>query len=244
MKRIKILTALAVVFSTVAFTISSNWYGATYPGGRVAMEAYFRDSLRYPEKEKSEGKEEVVQVTFEISKEGVAQNPQITSLFGGSPGFDAEIKRLVADMPKWEPSLDRKGKPYASSEYTIVQFRLPDSLLKPLPEMLDTAMHLNAEEMPRFQGGEGAFQTYLSWMIRYPQMEKEHGKDGTVYIYFEVTQKGSITNVKCQKGVQGAPGLAKEAIRVIADMPRWIPGKVNGKPVRVGMTVPIRFKLQ
>jgi protein TonB len=75
-------------------------------------------------------------------------------------------------------------------------------------------------------------------------MEKEQGKDGTVYIYFEVAKDGTIGNVKTQKGVAGAPGLGKEAERVIRAMPPWTPGKMNGRSVKVGMTVPVRFTLQ
>lgn len=208
------------------------------------MEKYLIDSLRYPETEKSEGKEEVIKVTFEVSEKGIAQNPTMISLFGGSTGFDEEVKRLIQNMPKWEPDVNKKGNPVASMESAIVQFRLPDSLLKPLPNNDDSVLYSFAEEMPQMQGGESSFQTYLKWMIRYPQLELEQGKDGVVYIYFEVTNTGNITNVRCLKGVPGAPGLAKEAIRVIKDMPRWIPGKMKGKPVRVGMTVPIRFTLK
>lgn len=101
-----------------------------------------------------------------------------------------------------------------------------------------------AEEMPHMTGGEAAFQAYLQANIRYPQMEKEQGKDGTVYIYFEVGKDGSIGNVRTQKGVTGAPGLSKEAERVIKSMPPWTPGKMNGRAVKVGMTVPVKFTLK
>ena len=40
------------------------------------------------------------------------------------------------------------------------------------------------------------------------------------------------------------PYLVKEALRVIQSMPRWIPGKQNGKAVRVKYTVPVMFRLQ
>ncbi len=176
--------------SAILFLLSMKAVGvysqAYYPGGKTAMEAYFKDSLRYPESEKKAGKEEIIRVTFEVSAEGVAQNPQMTSLFGGSIGFDEEVKRLISDMPKWEPDVDGKGKPIASMEYTIVSFRLPDSLVK-VPGGNDSVVYSFAEEMPHMQGGESSFQTYLQWMIHYPQMELEQGKDGTVYIYFEVT---------------------------------------------------------
>lgn len=98
-----------------------------------------------------------------------------------------------------------------------------------------------AEVMPTFEGG---FSHYLAANIKYPVFEKEHGKQGTVYVSFIIEKDGSVTNVKEAKGVPGAPGLTKEAIRVISEMPNWTPGMMNGKPVRIEMTQPIRFVLE
>jgi protein TonB len=44
--------------------------------------------------------------------------------------------------------------------------------------------------------------------------------------------------------VYGGRGLTKEAIRVLKAMPAWTPGRMNGKPVRVKMNVPVKFKLE
>jgi len=100
-----------------------------------------------------------------------------------------------------------------------------------------------AEQMPQFPGGDDSLQSYLKKNMRYPQMEKEQGKEGTVYIYFEVAKDGTIGNVKTQKGVPGAPGFSKEAERLFKSMPPWNPGKMNGRAVNVGMTKPVRFVL-
>ena len=99
-----------------------------------------------------------------------------------------------------------------------------------------------AEVMPEF-AGPGTFSQYLGKNIKYPTVEKEEGKTGTVYISFVVEKDGSITNVKPVKEVPGAPGFTKEAIRVISQMPKWKPGQMNGKPVRVEFTQPIKFWL-
>lgn len=210
------------------------------------MQNYLRDSLRYPDAEMKAGREEVVQVSFDVSAEGVVQNPQTRALIGGAPAFQEEAKRLILSMPGWSPELNKRGKPVASREYTLVQFRLSDSLREKYPLAPDSSVNIPAigEVMPRFQADEAGFQNYLMWTIRYPQLEREQGLDGTVYIYFEVNPSGSISNVRAVKGVPGAPGLAKEAIRVVSEMPRWIPGYKDGKPVKVGMTVPVRFSLQ
>jgi TonB family protein len=242
-----LLFSCALFIFLVSMKNGGDYAPATFPGGKTAMDNYLIDSLRYPAEEMAVGREEIVRVIFDVSAEGVAQNPQVRSLIGGSTAFEEEAKRLINAMPKWDPELNKRGNPVATSEYTIIRFVLPDSLLERFPLSPDTALYPDfdsIEIMPRFQGGESSFQTYLMWTIRYPQLEKEQGKDGTVYIYFEVNKTGSIENVKCQKGVPGAPGLSREAIRVISQMPRWVPGYMKGKPVKVGMTVPVRFQLQ
>lgn len=101
-----------------------------------------------------------------------------------------------------------------------------------------------AEEMPQFPGEEGAFQKYLQENIVYPKSAVIAGKQGTVYVSFVVMNDGRIDSVKLERGIMNAPELGEEAIRVISAMPNWTPGKMNGKPVKIKMTVPIRFELQ
>lgn len=86
-----------------------------------------------------------------------------------------------------------------------------------------------AEKAATFPGGEQAFFKYLQENIHYPLIEKENGKQGTVFVNFVVEKDGSISNVTCVKGVPGAPGLGKEACRVIAAMPKWTPGEIGGE---------------
>jgi periplasmic protein TonB len=99
------------------------------------------------------------------------------------------------------------------------------------------------EDMPHFPGGDMAFQKYLDSAIVYPDTAVKYGREGTVYVYFEVDKDGTCGNFKIKKGVPNAPELSIEALRVIRMMPRWIPGKMGGKPVKVSMTVPVKFKL-
>ncbi len=96
---------------------------------------------------------------------------------------------------------------------------------------------------PSFAGGETALLNYLSKNIRYPDIEKDNGIQGTVYITFVVNANGDITDIKEMRGVRGGPNLSKEAMRVIGNMPKWNPGKMNGKPVSVRFNLPIKFML-
>lgn len=98
------------------------------------------------------------------------------------------------------------------------------------------------EQMPQFPGGPSALFEYLSRSIKYPVVAEENGVQGRVILTFVVEQDGSITEVNIVKSVD--PSLDAEAKRVVLSMPRWIPGKIDGSPVRVKYTVPVTFRLQ
>ncbi len=98
------------------------------------------------------------------------------------------------------------------------------------------------EESPSFPGGEEARIRFLQENIEYPQMARESGIQGTVYMTFVVEPSGSVSAVRVLRGIGG--GCDEEAVRVIQKMPKWNPGKQRGKPVRVQFTMPIKFTLQ
>ena len=98
------------------------------------------------------------------------------------------------------------------------------------------------EQMPTFPGGNAELMSFLAKNIKYPTIAQEYGTQGRVIVQFVVEKDGSIADARVARGVD--PYLDKEALRVIKSMPHWIPGKQNGKPVRVKYTVPVMFKLQ
>ena len=98
------------------------------------------------------------------------------------------------------------------------------------------------EEMPSYPGGEAERNKFLADNIVYPQQATENGIQGTVYVSFVVDSKGNVTDVKILRGIGG--GCDEEALRVVKMMPKWHPGKQNGKQVRVLFNMPIYFKLQ
>ena len=105
------------------------------------------------------------------------------------------------------------------------------------------------EDMPIFMPdkcktkaeGDVELQKYFVKNIKYPEIARENGIQGRVYISFVVNSKGKVTNVKIARGID--PALDKEAIRVVEGLPDFSPGKQRGKAVKVSYTVPINFKL-
>ena len=98
------------------------------------------------------------------------------------------------------------------------------------------------EEMPQFPGGPSALFEYISKNIQYPKEAEVNGIQGRVIVTFIVEYDGSVSNAKVAKSLD--PSLDREAQRLVKSMPHWIPGKQNGKPVRVNYTVPVTFRLQ
>ena len=97
------------------------------------------------------------------------------------------------------------------------------------------------EEMPQYPGGPQALFKFLSENVRYPAEAEKAGIQGRVIATFVVEKDGSISQPTVVKSVD--PQLDAEAIRVISAMPNWIPGKQNGKVVRVKYTVSLSFHL-
>ena len=64
-----------------------------------------------------------------------------------------------------------------------------------------------------------------------------------IFVQFVVAEDGSITNVELKKPEPSKKDLNDETIRVVKAMPKWKPGTVDGKPVKVRYTLPVLFKL-
>lgn len=133
---------------------------------------------------------------------------------------------------------------FASSEETG-----EDVVIKHIPVTVDEEVVVEddifvvVEENPQFpDGGTAGLLQYLGKNIKYPTIPQENGTQGRVTVQFVVNKDGSIVDVKVIRGVD--PYLDKEAVRVISTMPKWIPGKQRGVPVRCKFTVPVTFKLQ
>lgn len=133
-------------------------------------------------------------------------------------------------------SFDVKGNDEAAGE--VLKAKEVIAQEKPVEEKVFDVV----EQMPQFPGGDAALFEYLSTHIKYPTIAEENGVQGRVIVTFVVERDGSITDVKVVKSVD--PSLDKEASRVVAGMPKWIPGKQNGSAVRVKYNVPVTFRLQ
>ena len=127
------------------------------------------------------------------------------------------------------------------------------------------------EEPAQYPGGQAALMQFLAQNIRYPKIAAENGVQGRVLVQFVVEKDGSLSNFavvkksgdtitkNAQSGItvnalgsateeskvpqEAFDALNAEAVRVLREMPKWIPAKQRGQEVRMRYTLPITFRL-
>ncbi|AMJ64230.1 hypothetical protein AXW84_01355 [Hymenobacter sp. PAMC 26628] len=99
------------------------------------------------------------------------------------------------------------------------------------------------EQMPQLPGGGGteAIVAAIQRAARYPTQALSAGVEGKVFASFVVNAQGEVTDLKIVKGL--GSGLDEETLRAISKLPRFIPGRQNGRAVSVQYTVPISFRM-
>jgi protein TonB len=127
----------------------------------------------------------------------------------------------------------------------------------PVPEEPEnpSPIFVIVEEMPVFNGcdqeelskkekqecSSNKLLTYLYSKIRYPEIARQAGVEGTVYIKFVIEKDGSVSNATIVRDIGG--GCGEEALRVVNSLPKWTPGKQRAVPVRVQFNLPVKYKL-
>jgi TonB family protein len=109
-------------------------------------------------------------------------------------------------------------------------------------ELSNTEIFTVVEEQPQYPGGDQAQLKFLNENIKYPQAARDIGIQGKVFVTFVVETDGTISDVRVLRGIGG--GCDEEAIRVVKTMPKWIPGRQRGIPVKVQFNLPVKFTLQ
>ena len=219
-----------------------------FPGGVEALMDFVGKNVKYPEEAKEKEISGRVFVSFVIEKDGSVSNVKVLRGIGG--GCDEEAVRVIKGMPKWKPGI-QKGKPVRVSYMMPINFKLDSQPTKPAqkadvskPDMKPdkNGVYQICEQMPEFPGGVEALMDFVAKNVVYPQEAMDKEISGRVYVSFVIEKDGSVNEVKVMKGIGG--GCDDEAVRVIKAMPKWKPGKQEGKPVRVSYMMPITFKLQ
>jgi len=159
---------------------------------------------------------------------------------------DEEVKEEEPPPPTVE---EIKDKEIATETKEGEEGGVDESLIEEAPpapavieEVGEEEPFTYVEQMPTFPDGTEAMYKYIYEKIKYPAIARENGISGQVIVQFVVSKEGEIQKAKVVRGIGG--GCNEEALRVVNGMPKWKPGKHNGRAVPVTFTLPIKFVLQ
>ena len=158
------------------------------------------------------------------------ENKQTTNLFAGFKCLlfvvSALILLVIVITPARANAQDKREKTTQTRKDTTTDDKVYDV----------------CEQMPAYEGGDAALLKYLRENLKYPDKTKDRGVQGRLVIGFIVEKDGSLTDVKVLRPVD--IDLDAEVLRLVKGMPKWIPGRQNGKRVRVRYLLPIHICLQ
>ncbi len=166
----------------------------------------------------------------EKEEKELAQEPVIES----TPTLTKEEKRVAKEQRRLA-TIEKRNAALAERLKKGIYFTGADGKL----------IYLKAETEPSFPGGDEAMREYLKKTIEYPTEASDNGDEGTVFVDFIVSESGEVREVTVndESSERGDSYLRDEAIRVVKSMPRWKPGKQQGKAVEVAFNLPITFRL-
>jgi len=163
--------------------------------------------------------------------EGGDDSEDITPIEEVEEIYEPEIAEIIEEIPIIEdPRIDIKA--YDPEIYIIEEKDMEEDAPEDIPFEV-------VEQMPSFPGGDVELHKFISANLKYPDMPIGNGIQGRIVARFIVNTDGSISDIEIKKKVD--PKLDKEVIRVIKAMPKWIPGKQNGKAIRTYFSLPFSF---
>ena len=119
--------------------------------------------------------------------------------------------------------------------------RTPELQKEPQKEKELPPPYRYMQEMPEPVGGLDAVYQFIQENLVYPAAVKQKDMPAQIFVEFIIEADGTISNPKILKGIH--PELDAEVIRVVSMLPKWKPGKYNGKFARCFYQIPVRLKL-
>ena len=192
----------------------------SFHGGQGHLDDFIEKNMKYPLAAKNDSIEGRVFVDFIVNTNGKISDARI--LTSTDTIFNEEALRIVNSMPKWDCA-KRKGQPVAMRYAIPINFTLNDK----------------KDCHPLFPGGEEELQEYLRNEIKYPLEALITETNGSVVVRYTIDEKGKTTDVELLKPAPEV--LFREVKRAIIGMPKWIPGKKDGKVASTRCTMHIKF---
>ena len=167
------------------------------------------------------------------------------------PKTDVAPREVVATIPEIvdEPLVAQVPESIPQDETTTVA-ATEDSLAVPMDTLTtQTSVEIAnnppitpvevVQEMPVFPGGITALMRWLDANIVYPPLVVGQNISGTTYLTFLVDKEGEVTEAKVEEPLH--PMISASIMTAARKMPKWEPGKKDGKVATVRVTIPIEF---
>lgn len=231
---------------------------------------YLKRGIRYPAEAYNTDLQGNSQIKFSL-KDGHIGAISVVNKLGS--GFETEVMRIVLSYRDFKSSQDgnyslpvsfilsgatsAKKNPKLSpvkgykslSKITVMGYKsgpvnanvIPVEEIRTDPNDVKVYDFVSIDKQPNFPGGMEMFYQYLKKTVKYPVEAQEKNVQGKVFLSFIVEKNGDLGDIKVERKL-GA-GTDEEAIRILKESPRWIPGIYHGKTVRVKYNIPISFSL-
>jgi protein TonB len=119
-----------------------------------------------------------------------------------------------------------------------------DNAVDPAVIDQDSVYSCSTGQKAQFKGGDIAFQKYVMNNFTYPARCQENGIGGSVLLRFVVDVDGRIVNIQVLEVSTKCPEFGQEAVRILKNSPRWIPGMHNGRYVKSYRELPLKMAVQ
>lgn len=249
---------------------SADIIAPQFPGGEAGLYKFIESNTRYPYLLLKIDMEGDLDIKFNIDKNGVVQDVEITR--GFDPVADDEVIRMVKAMPRWIPATD-SGQPVKMEQKLTISFKADEDLKKRAKEQREKepndnfyigSLIINETDLsgidsgevapdvisqsdtllnrsPQFPGGKDALEAYLKSNLKYPKRAIQMGIEGRVIFNILISEQGEISRITLFKGI--FRDCNEEAFYLIKKMPKWVPGLKDGKPAPMEVMLPIPFVL-
>ncbi len=153
------------------------------------------------------------------------------NLFDGD-GTDGSTTTREETVLTKSTKKSKDEKPVAASPAAMQEYNMAEKIKT-------NATYTQAQ----FVGGNDSLAKYIKQNFKYPNnMDAETSSNTKIYIQLLIDKNGTVKSAKILRGINTE--LDNEALRVVKNMPKWIPASKDGKTIETTITLPIQLQLK
>jgi TonB family protein len=200
-----------------------------------------RIAAGYPAAQRDSGSHGRVVLYLQVREDGTADSASVTVRTASNQAFVAPARAVVPRL-RFSPA-KVGGRPVAAWFAHTVTFsvrppRLPGARVEPRGGTIE--LRSGVDDLPVYRDPAAMARLIQA---RYPRALRAGGASGTVMVRFRILENGSVEPGSPSVELTTDPRFDDAAVSVIGQA-RFRPAKVNGRPVKVWVTVPLRFEVQ